>query len=58
MASLRSTTRAMVAAAAPLDEIEEIIASTDGYAVIANVNSTHQVVLGARPSRSKRCSQC
>ncbi len=37
---------AMVAAAAPLDEIEQIIATTDGYAVIANVNSTHQVVIG------------
>ena len=37
---------AMVAASAPLDEVEEIIESTDGYAVIANVNSPHQVVLG------------
>jgi acyl transferase domain-containing protein/acyl carrier protein len=37
---------AMVAAAAPLEEIEEIIAATDGYAVIANMNSSRQVVIG------------
>ena len=37
---------AMAAVSAPLAEIEEVIAATDGYVVPANVNSTHQVVLG------------
>ncbi|MGZ5359289.1 MAG: beta-ketoacyl synthase N-terminal-like domain-containing protein, partial [Solirubrobacterales bacterium] len=37
---------AMVAASAPLEEVEEIMGAVDGYAVIANVNSPHQVVLG------------
>ena len=37
---------AMAAVMAPLSEIEEIVAATDGYVVLANVNSTHQVVLG------------
>ena len=37
---------AMAAVFAPVEEIEEILASIDGYAVIANVNSTQQVVIG------------
>ena len=37
---------AMAAVVAPLPEIEEIVAGIDGYVVLANVNSTHQVVLG------------
>ena len=37
---------AMAAVMAPLEEVEEIVAGTDGYVVLANVNSTHQVVLG------------
>ena len=37
---------AMAAVMAPLDEVEEVVAATDGYVVLANVNSTHQVVLG------------
>ena len=36
----------MAAVIAPLAEIEEIVAATDGYVALANVNSTHQVVLG------------
>ena len=37
---------AMAAVMAPLAEVEEIIAGIDGYVVLANINSTHQVVLG------------
>ena len=36
----------MAAVMAPLAEVEEVVASIDGYVVLANVNSTHQVVLG------------
>ena len=31
---------AMAAVLAPLDEVEEVVAATDGYVVLANVNST------------------
>ncbi len=37
---------AMAAIMAPLEEIERIVASIDGYVVIANVNSAHQAVIG------------
>src|ERR1022692_3934477 len=37
---------AMAAVMAPLDEIERIVASIGGYVVTANVNSTHQAVIG------------
>ena len=37
---------AMAAVMAPLDEVEQVVATTEGYVVLANVNSTHQVVLG------------
>ena len=37
---------AMAAAIAPLAEVEEIVAGIDGYVVLANINSTHQVVIG------------
>ena len=37
---------AMAAVMAPLAEVEEVVAESDGYVVLANVNSTHQVVLG------------
>ena len=37
---------AMAAVSAPAEEIEEVLAETEGYIVLANVNSTHQVVLG------------
>ena len=36
----------MAAVMAPLAEVEEIVAGIDGYVVLANINSTHQVVLG------------
>ncbi|HWS94149.1 MAG TPA: acyltransferase domain-containing protein, partial [Mycobacterium sp.] len=37
---------AMAAVFAPLAEIERIVTETDGYVVIANVNSTSQAVIG------------
>ena len=37
---------AMAAVMAPVEEVKEIVESTDGYVVLANVNSTSQVVLG------------
>ncbi len=37
---------AMAAAMAPLAEVQEIVAAIDGYVVLANVNSMHQVVIG------------
>ncbi|HEY1277842.1 MAG TPA: SDR family NAD(P)-dependent oxidoreductase [Thermoleophilaceae bacterium] len=37
---------AMAAVMAPLAEVEQVMAAVDGYAVIANVNSTSQVVIG------------
>ena len=37
---------AMAAVMAPPAEVEEVVASIDGYVVLANVNSTKQVVLG------------
>ncbi len=47
MASLRvDDPGAMAAVMAPLAEAEEIVAGVDGYVVLANINSTHQVVLG------------
>ena len=47
MASLRlDDPGAMAAVMAPLEEAEEIVAGIDGYVVLANINSTHQVVLG------------
>ena len=37
---------AMAAVAAPPEAVEAVIAQTDGYVVLANVNSSQQVVLG------------
>ena len=37
---------AMAAVSAPLAEVEEVVAEVDGYVVVANVNSTSQLVLG------------
>jgi len=37
---------AMAAALAPLEEVQELVDSIDGYVVLANVNSNHQVVIG------------
>ncbi|HSD76495.1 MAG TPA: beta-ketoacyl synthase N-terminal-like domain-containing protein, partial [Solirubrobacteraceae bacterium] len=47
MASLKlDDPGAMAAISAPREEVDEIVAQTDGYVVLANVNSDHQVVLG------------
>jgi acyl transferase domain-containing protein/acyl carrier protein len=47
MASLRvDDPGAMAAVIAPLAEVEEIVDGIDGYAVLANMNSMHQVVVG------------
>jgi len=47
MASLEIPDRgAMAAVMAPLDEIERTVDSVDGYVVTANVNSSHQAVIG------------
>ncbi len=47
MASLKlDDPGAMAAVIAPLAEVEEVVAATEGYVALANVNSTHQVVLG------------
>ena len=45
---------AMAAVMAPLADVEEIVATSDGYVVLANVNSTHQVVLGGGPRPCRR----
>jgi len=37
---------AMAAVGATLEEVEQVLASVDGYAVVANVNSTSQLVIG------------
>ncbi len=37
---------AMAAVFAPLEEIERVIESVDGYVVVANINSTKQAVIG------------
>ena len=51
----------MAAVFAPLAEIEKIVAETDGYVVIANVNSTAQAVIGgataAVEAAVERCQQ-
>ena len=44
---------AMAAVFAPLAEIEKIVAETDGYVVIANVNSTSQAVIGGATAAVK-----
>jgi acyl transferase domain-containing protein/acyl carrier protein len=36
----------MIAVFAPIDEIEQVLRSVDGYVVIANLNSTKQAVVG------------
>ena len=39
---------------APLDEIERIVASVDGYVVVANINSAHQAVIGGATEAVER----
>jgi acyl transferase domain-containing protein/NADP-dependent 3-hydroxy acid dehydrogenase YdfG len=45
---------AMAAVTGPLSEIERIVESTDGYVVIANVNSTNQAVVGGATDAVER----
>ncbi|GIJ71275.1 type I polyketide synthase [Virgisporangium ochraceum] len=45
---------AMAAAFGPLAEIERIVASTDGYVVVANINSTRQAVIGGATDAVER----
>jgi acyl transferase domain-containing protein/acyl carrier protein len=47
---------AMAAVSAPLEEVERAVNETDGYVVIANVNSTSQVVLGGASDAVKQAS--
>jgi acyl transferase domain-containing protein len=55
MASLSvPDTGAMAAVMAPLAEIERIVATIDGYVVIANINSTHQAVIGGATDAVER----
>jgi len=55
MASLRvADNGAMAAVMAPLDEIERVIAATDGYVVTANINSYHQAVIGGAADAVER----
>ena len=45
---------AMAAVMAPLAEIERMVASVDGYVVVANINSTHQAVIGGATEAVER----
>ena len=45
---------AMAAVFAPLAEIERIVAETDGYVVVANINSTSQAVIGGATDAVER----
>ena len=45
---------AMAAVMAPLAEIERLVASVDGYVVVANINSTHQAVIGGATEAVER----
>ncbi len=47
---------AMAAVLAPLDEVEQVMGSLDGYAVIANVNSMSQVVIGGATEAVKQAA--
>ncbi len=45
---------AMAAVTAPLAEIERIVGETDGYVVVANINSTNQAVIGGATDAVER----
>ncbi|MFZ1178294.1 MAG: acyltransferase domain-containing protein, partial [Mycobacterium sp.] len=47
---------AMAAVSAPLAEIERIVGETDGYVVIANINSTNQAVIGGATDAVERAA--
>jgi hypothetical protein len=44
----------MAAVFAPLEEVERILKTIDGYVVIANVNSSRQAVVGGASKQSSR----
>ncbi|MCG8424418.1 MAG: SDR family NAD(P)-dependent oxidoreductase [Proteobacteria bacterium] len=48
---------AMVAVFAPLTDIERILASIAGYAVVANINSNHQAVVGGVTPTIERATE-
>ncbi|WP_344520662.1 type I polyketide synthase, partial [Paractinoplanes durhamensis] len=57
MASLTMTDNgAMVAVFGPLEEIERIVAETDGYVVVANINSSKQAVVGGATEAVQRAT--
>ncbi|OBF53141.1 beta-ketoacyl synthase [Mycobacterium sp. 852002-53434_SCH5985345] len=45
---------AMAAVTGPLSEIERIVGATDGYVVVANINSTNQAVIGGATDAVER----
>ena len=47
----------MAAVFAPLEEIERILKTIDGYLVIANINSNHQAVIGGTSSAVERAME-
>ena len=47
----------MAAVFAPLQEIERILKSVEGYLVIANINSNHQAVIGGASSAVERAME-
>ncbi len=48
---------AMAAVFAPLEEAEEVVSGLDGYAVLANVNSTTQVVVGGATEAVRQAAE-
>ncbi len=48
---------AMAAASAPLEEVEEAVSRVDGYAVLANINSTAQAVVGGATEAVHRVAE-
>jgi len=47
----------MAAVFAPIGEIERILATVDGYVVIANINSGHQAVIGGASDAVEQASE-
>ncbi|HEX8110109.1 MAG TPA: acyltransferase domain-containing protein, partial [Kofleriaceae bacterium] len=47
----------MVAVTAPLSEIEAVVAATEGYVVVANLNSRKQAVIGGETAAVERAMQ-
>src|SRR4051794_36486272 len=45
---------AMAAVSAPIEEVERILSEVDGYVVLANVNSSTQLVLGGATAAVER----